>query len=56
MCHDDEVKVVMKTTSKHWEKVRDIIEEKSSYDTPQILRIDITDGNKKYLKWMEETL
>ena len=33
-----------------------LISEKHTYETPCILKLDITNGNKKFLNWIEETI
>ncbi len=47
-----EVKVVLKTQAKHFEAVRSYIEAHCSYEVPEILQIDIVQGNPRYIAWV----
>jgi periplasmic divalent cation tolerance protein len=51
-----EYRCEMKTTSAHFEAVRDIIRELHSYDTPEIISIPIVDISADYGLWLEEQL
>lgn len=51
-----EIKVLIKTKKSLFPKVQKIIEQKSSYDVPQILEVPISSGNRSYLKWMDSSL
>lgn len=51
-----EVEVILKTKNEYFSQIKEHIEKNSSYDTPQILKVAIEDGNKKYLQWMDESL
>ena len=53
---DQEVKVLFKTESIHFERIKSYIETHASYDVPAILAIPILDGNAGYLKWISETV
>ena len=49
-----EVKVILKTQPKHFEAVRSCIETNCSYEVPEILQVDVTQGNPRYLSWVVE--
>ena len=52
--NDEEVRVVIKTKKSLFSKLKSFIKQNHSYDTPQIIMLDIKDGNEKYLHWIEE--
>jgi periplasmic divalent cation tolerance protein len=47
-----EVKVILKTTSKHFDAVQSYIQKHCSYKVPEILQADIVRGNPSYLSWV----
>ena len=49
-----EIKVILKTQSKHFETIRNYIEANCSYEVPEILEVDIIRGNPRYLSWVVE--
>ena len=50
-----EVKIVFKTTERQIEALKELIEEKSSYELPEIYYVEITGGSKEYLRWIDMT-
>ena len=52
---DSEYLLTIKTRSTHYKNVEKFILENHSYNTPEIIKIDINDGSKSYLKWIDET-
>jgi len=52
--NDNEVKLLIKTRKSLYNKLQSHIIENHSYDTPEIVMINIDDGNQKYLDWIEE--
>jgi len=54
MC-DDEVKLVIKSTTKLFSLVQLKINELHPYETPEIFALNIQQGNKEYLQWIEES-
>lgn len=50
--HAEETKVILKTTQGHFEAVKQWICEKGSYAVPEILQIDVQQGNPAYLQWL----
>ena len=47
-----EVKVILKTTLKHFDAVQSYIQAHCSYEVPEILQVDIAQGNLRYLSWV----
>ena len=47
-----EVKVILKTTFKHFDAVQSHIQKHCSYEVPEILQVDIAQGNLRYLSWV----
>jgi periplasmic divalent cation tolerance protein len=45
--------LVVKTKSSLYKKIEKFVLKIHSYDTPQIIKTDITDGDSEYLKWIE---
>ena len=51
-----EVKVLMKTQEKHYEKIEKYIKKKHSYQICEIVSFVVDQGNDKYLRWISEKL
>lgn len=54
VCNDPEIRVLIKTKSNLFKAVKKFIEKHHGYDVPQIVKIPIEDGSKKYLNWIQE--
>ena len=54
--NDDETLLILKTNSSKYPLLKKLIKEKHSYEVPCILKIPIDDGNKEYLKWIDDSL
>lgn len=54
LCNDNEVLILMKTTNKLYEELKNELLEIHPYETPEIIRIDIADGSEGYLSWIKE--
>lgn len=50
---EKEVQMILKTKKEAFEKVKSCILEKSSYETPEIIQIDIENGYSPYLSWID---
>ena len=50
-----ETKITLKTRAEKYEKIKEIIEQNSTYDVPEITYTKIDGGNKDYLDWMKES-
>lgn len=51
--NDPEVLVLIKTRDDLYDEVRKILEQIHPYDTPEIIKVPITDGSKGYLSWID---
>lgn len=47
-----EVKVLLKTVLKHFDAVQNHIQRHCSYEVPEIVQVDIAQGNPGYLSWV----
>jgi periplasmic divalent cation tolerance protein len=45
--------LMIKARASVFERVRDAIEELHSYDLPECIMLEIAEGDKKYLEWLE---
>ena len=53
VCHDHEVLVLFKTCWAFYEELESKLKEIHPYDTPEIIAIDIEQGFKGYLDWID---
>ena len=53
---DNEYLVHVKTTSDKFTEIRKIIERLHNYETPEIISLEISEGNEKYLKWIQDEI
>lgn len=51
---DDEVRLMIKTTTVRADAVREFIEQVHSYDTPQVIALPILGGSAAYLDWIDQ--
>lgn len=49
-----EVKVILKTLNKHFNAIQNYIQKHCSYEVPEILQVDIVQGNSRYLSWVAQ--
>ena len=54
--NDKETVLILKTNLTKYPLLEKLILEKHSYEVPCILKIPISDGNKEYLKWIDQSL
>lgn len=54
--NSEEILLLIKTKKKRYDKVEKEILKLSSYETPEILCSNISDGFSKYIKWMDEEI
>lgn len=52
ICKESELLVWFKTRTSLYEELKDLIKKLHPYETPEIIKIDISDGEKKYLDWI----
>jgi len=50
---DSEVLMILKTTARCVAKLEKLIVAEHPYDTPEFVVLDLRDGNKRYLDWLE---
>lgn len=50
-----ESKIVMKTVRQNYDKIREIIEQNSRYEVPEITWFRIEGGNEAYMNWLAES-
>ena len=50
-----EIAIIMKTKSTLFNKVQETIKDLHSYEVPEIILLNITKGEQKYLKWIDES-
>ena len=48
--------LVIKTTSDHFDSVREALIELHSYEIPECIEIAIEDGSAAYLEWIEQSV
>jgi len=53
---ESEWRLSIKTTAAHYAQLERFIKSHHSYETPEIVRIDIADGSQEYLRWIDECL
>lgn len=53
---EPEWQMAVKTTSERYTAVERHIKERHTYETPEIVRVEITDGSAEYLRWIEESV
>ena len=52
---DPEVRLLIKTRTKLYELVEQLIKKHHSYEVPQIVQLPIMDGSDEYLDWIDES-
>lgn len=50
-----EVKVILKTRPHHFDEIQKTILSECSYEVPEIVQVNIAQGNPKYLSWVEHS-
>jgi len=53
---EEETLMIIKTKKELFESLKRRIIMKHPYSVPEIISVDITDGNEDYLKWIYETV
>lgn len=52
VCHDVEILLLIKTTWSKYDLIKSTIKSLHSYETPEIIAINIEEGDKSYLDWV----
>ena len=53
---EKETVLILKTIESKFQKLEKLISENHTYETPCILKVDISKGNKKFLNWLQSTM
>ena len=53
---EKETVLILKTIESKFQKLENLISENHTYETPCILKLDISKGNKKFLNWLQSTM
>lgn len=56
MAEDEELLLIAKTSEEKFAALSQSVKKLHSYETPEIIAIDIADGLKSYLDWIDENL
>jgi periplasmic divalent cation tolerance protein len=51
---DVETPLTLKTTRRAFEALRSRLVERHSYDVPEVLAVDVIDGNDEYIQWVRD--
>ena len=49
-----EAKIMLKTQAKHFDLICNYIVENGSYQVPEILQVDVSKGNPRYISWVKD--
>lgn len=49
-----ESKIVLKTRLKNYQRIREVIEQNSKYQVPEITWFKIDGGNQSYMEWLRD--
>ena len=53
---EKETVLILKTIENKFKNLEKLINKNHTYETPCILKLDISKGNKKFLNWLETTI
>ena len=56
IAQDEEIMLVIKTTGRRFEAVRECIRRVHPYELPEVIGVSIEQGDEAYLKWIEESV
>ena len=56
ICKDNEFLMLIKSSEKLFEDLKNLITSLHPYEVPEIISFEITDGNKSYLDWLNSNL
>ena len=51
---DDEFRLMIKASSNNYKLIEQMILDLHDYESPQILKVDISDGLSSYLEWLND--
>lgn len=54
ICHDKEILLLIKTSWEKYDQVKNTIKSCHSYEVPEIIAVNIEEGYKPYLDWIQK--
>ncbi|MBS0317022.1 MAG: divalent-cation tolerance protein CutA [Proteobacteria bacterium] len=54
VCDEPECRLTIKTREQRYDALARFIAERHPYQSPEIVRLDLTDGSAAYLRWIDE--
>lgn len=54
--NSEEVLLIIKSISKKFDELKEEVKRLHSYDVPEIISIDISNGSEGYLNWIDENV
>jgi periplasmic divalent cation tolerance protein len=51
-----EILVMFKTMRRHWPALERLVLSLHPYDTPEVVAIDLSRGNQRYLDWIQQSV
>ena len=51
--HDEETLLVIKTTEARFDALQKTIQERTSYELPELIAVPVCNGSRAYLDWLE---
>jgi periplasmic divalent cation tolerance protein len=55
-CEDDELLLMIKTATSHYDRLEKRLLQLHPYDTPEIIATPIVEGSQEYLSWLSHSL
>ena len=55
ICEDEECLLIIKTKTELFERLKEDVLEKHSYEVPEIISVSIENGSPEYLNWIAES-
>jgi len=56
VCRDTEWLLVIKTSAGHFERLRERLRARHSYDVPEVIALPVVAGDAAYLNWLTESI
>jgi len=54
ICNEEEVLLILKTTTKNFKEIVVEVRKNHSYEVPEIIALPIVDGSDDYLRWITD--
>jgi len=55
-CRDEEVLLLIKSTSTLFPRIRDTVQALHSYEIPEMIALPVRHGSKEYIHWLRESV